>query len=105
MNRTICVPNVDRDNSDSSYSVKVDYSEAIRLGADKLGAVKVGRHYYYRAEEVNEVFRLTAMEVAELGAGELDERGSDYSLWCSTTGRIIPHPSRNVLEALGLGNC
>lgn len=102
MNRTISVPNVDGDNGESSYSVKVDYDEAIRLGADKIGAVQVGRHYYYRADEVDEVFRLTPMEVAQLGAGELDDRGSDYSLWCSTTGQLVKHPRRNVRAALGM---
>lgn len=102
MNRTIVVPNVDGDNQDSSYSVKVDYDESIRLGADKIGAVQIGRHYYYRADEVDEVFRLTPMEVAQLGAGELDDRGSDYSLWCSTTGQLLKHPRRNVREALGM---
>lgn len=102
MNRTISVPNVDGDNGDSSYSVKVDYDEAIRLGAAKIGAAKVGHHYYYRADEVDEVFRLTPMEVAQLGAGELDERGSDYSLWCSTTGEIVKHSRRAVRDALGM---
>jgi hypothetical protein len=102
MKRTINVPNI-VDCIDTSYSVKVDYGEAIRLGAEKIGAAKVGCHYYYYlAEEVHEVYQLTPMEVAQLGAGELDDRGSDYSLWCSTTGTIIKHPRSSVRDALGM---
>ena len=101
MKRTISVPNI-VDCIDASYSVRVDYGEAIRLGAEKIGAAKVGCHYYYLAEEVDKVYRLTPMEVARLGAGELDDRGSDYSLWCSTTGAIISHPQRSVRDALGM---
>lgn len=102
INRTVSVPNVDGANCDSSYSVVVDYAEAIRLGAKKIGAVQVGRLWYYLADEVHEVYRLTPMEVAQLGAGELDDRGSDYSLWCSTTGTLVKRPRRNVREALGM---
>lgn len=101
MKRTVSVPNTVC-GEDTSYSVRVDYAEAIRLGAEKIGAAKVGRNYYYRAEEVDEVLRLTPMEVAQLGAGELDDRGSDYSLWCATTGRSIERPSRTVRAALGM---
>jgi hypothetical protein len=102
MNRTISVPNVDGDNGDSSYSVKVDYAEAIRLGAGKLGAKKIGKSYYYRADETGEVYRLTPVEVAQLGAGEIDERGSDYSLWCTLTGQLVSHPRKAVRTALGI---
>jgi hypothetical protein len=102
MNRTITVPCVDQDNGDASYSVKVDYAKAKRLGAQKLGAVKLGRYYYYRADEVDEVVRLNGMEVAQLGAGELDDRGSDYSMWCSVTGKIVKRPRSRVRAALGI---
>lgn len=102
MNRAICVPTIGDDCADDSYTVTVDYREAVRLGADKIGAVRVGRKYYYLADEVDEVFRLTGMELAQLGAGEIDGRGSDYSLWCAQTGERVARPSRRVRAALGM---
>lgn len=102
MNRNVTVYQVDQDNGDASYSAKVDYAAAIEAGADRIGATKIGRAYYYVADEVDEVFRLTPMEVAQLGAGYLDARGSDYSLWCAHTGQRIRRPSRRVKAALNI---
>ena len=102
MNRAICVPHIDEDRNEDSYTVTVDYREAVRLGAGKIGAVQSGRKYYYLADDVDEVFRLTGPELAQLGAGEIDGRGSDYSLWCSLTGERVKRPSRRVRAALGM---
>ena|SRR6266581_6102083 len=104
MNKNISVPQVTSDNSDDSYATRVDYAEAIRVGAAALGAAKVGANYYYEADETNEVYRLTPTEVASYGAGKLDDRGVDYSLWCACTGAIVKHPRAAVREALGIEN-
>ena len=40
------------------------------------------------------------MELAQLGAGEIDGRRADYSLWCSQTGKHIRNPRKAVLAAL-----
>ena len=100
MNITVTVPQID-DWTDSSYTVTVDRDSAIMEGTIRLGAVRVGRYYYYQAEETGDVYRLTATEIAMIGAGELDERGCDYSLWCASTGHLIEHPRRAVRDALG----
>jgi hypothetical protein len=96
------VPQYDDEQTESGYTVRVDYDRAVEAGASKLGAVSVGTHWYYKADETDEIYRLTRREVAELGAGQLDDRGVDYSLWCSGTGRLIKRPTKAVLAALGI---
>lgn len=100
INRTLCVPYIDDSGTDASYTVKVNYASAIAEGAKRIGAVKVGGGWYYRAEEVDEVYKVTNMELAQLGAGEIDGRLADYSLWCSQTGKHIARPRKAVLAAL-----
>lgn len=102
MNITVTVPQIDGDRTDSSYTVTVDRDSAMMSGSSRLGAVMVGRCYYYLAEETGDVYRLTASEIAMVGAGELDERGWDYSLWCASTGHLIEHPRQSVRDALGI---
>jgi len=100
MKITVTVPQT-ADGKDVSYSTRIDRDEAIRVGAERIGAIRVGRHYYYHADETDEVYRLTATELAMLGAGEIDGRGSDYSLWCTMTGTLVTRPSAAVRDALG----
>ena len=97
------VPNI-TDWSDDSYTVSLtagQQADAIRAAESKLGASRIGRSWYYRANETDEVYRLTRAELISYGSGLLDERGVDYSLWCSQTGHLISHPSRIVREAVG----
>lgn len=103
--RTISIPNLDETSTDASYFTTLsrdDYLRAISAGEDKLGTAKVGGAWYYKADETDEVFRLTADEVAAAGVGETDDRGWDYSLWCSYTGTLIRCPRKAVRDALGL---
>ena len=103
--RTVSVPNLDENHTENGYSVTLsreDYLAAIDAGESKLGAAKVGGAWYYKADETDEVYRLTADEVAAAGVGETDYRGWDYSLWCSSTGRLVKRPSKAVREALGI---
>ena len=103
--RKISVPTIDENCTEAGYSVTLsreDYLAAIDSGASKLGASKVGNAWYYKADETDEVYRLTADEVAAAGVGETDDRGWDYSLWCSSTGRLIMRPTKAVREALGI---
>lgn len=102
MNRNLSVAQLSDDHTDGSYTTLVDYDQATRLGADKLGGVRVGKSYYYKADETDEVYRLTRREVAEYGAGLIDERGVNYSLWCSSTGEIVKSTSPAVRQALGI---
>lgn len=99
----ITVPQISA-GTDASYTVVVAFKAAVKAGANALEAYRVGRAWYYRADETNEVYRLTSHEVAEYGAGKLDERGVNYSLWCSQTGRLIKRPSKAVRAALGMDN-
>ena len=92
------------DRVDATYTILVDYHQAVALGAARIGAKQVGRNYFYRADETREIFRLTGMELASLGAGDLDERGSDYSLWCASTGALVRNPRRAVRDALCMIN-
>lgn len=102
MKTTLLVPQIDYSWGDATYTARVEYRDAIRAGAKRIGASRIGRCWYYQAQETGEVWRVTSRELAQLGAGEIDGRGSDYSLWCSCTGRRIPSPSANVKIALGL---
>lgn len=101
MKITVTVPQI-KAGVDDSYEVTVDRDSAIKAGASTLGATKVGMHWYYVADETSEVYRLTSREVARFGAGKLDSRGVNYSLWCSETGHLIRKPSARIKAALGI---
>jgi hypothetical protein len=90
------------DGSEAGYTVDIPRRDAIDAGMEALSAIRVGRGYYYSAQEAGEVYRLTAMEVASFGAGQIDDRGIDYSLWCATTGTRIKRPSSGVKLGLGV---
>lgn len=96
--KTITVPQV-CDGQDISYETTVDLAAAIEAGAESIGAGRVGRRWYYCAEETGEIYRVTQSELAEIGAGEIDGRGYDYSLWCCTSGTLIRRPRPELLEA------
>lgn len=98
--RTIFVPHIDESQTDASYKIKVHYAFAIAEGAKRIGAVKVGGGWYYRTEVFDEVYKVTEMQLAQLGAGEMDGRRADYSLWCSQSGKHISRPRKAVLAAL-----
>jgi len=88
--------------SDASYEVSLgDDADAIAAAVRDLGAVEVDGDWYYRAEETGEVYECDSYEMAAYGAGLLDERGVDYSLWCTVSGSIVGDPSAEVLDALG----
>lgn len=90
--------------TDASYTVVVSFQAAVHAGAKALDAARVGKVWYYLAHETNEIYRLTAHELAEYGAGKIDGRGVDYSLWCCGTGRLIKRPSKAVRAAFGMDN-
>lgn len=102
MNITVTVPQITEDGQEDGYTVTVDRQECINAACSKLGAAHVGRSYYYKADETGEVYKLTGMELAQYGAGLLDSRGVDYSLWCSGSGKLIRRPSKAVRSALGI---
>lgn len=99
----ITVPNID-DSCDASYTVYLspkEYTEAVQAGAEAISAVQVGKNWYYQSEEdKGGVHRVTAKELAMLGAA--DGRGYDYSLWCSMTGFTLQRIPSAVKRALGI---
>ena len=99
---TYSVHQFDEDHNEAGYTTRCERELAERAGADKLGAAKVGGSYYYLADETGEVYRLTPHEVGTLGAGEMDDRGVDYSLWCTYTGHLMRRISDRVRAALGM---
>lgn len=75
-------------------------ADDLAAGARELGAVMVGRSWYYRPDETGEVIRLRRADVESAGASARCARGEWYSLWCASCGIAIKHPRRDVIDAL-----
>ena len=97
----VVVPQTDAGN-DISYSVEVDPEAAETAAVQALGAVEVDGEWYYLADEAGEVYELSSDDLVSYGAGLLDERGVDYSLWCSMSGKMVTAPSAAIMDALGM---
>lgn len=63
---------------------------AIAAAAEHLAAYRQGGEYRYIAKDTGETYEVTADELAELGAGLIEEPNGDcYSLWCTWAGSLI----------------
>lgn len=68
-----------------------DRDAAIAAAVDFIDAERHGEAYHYLGDHVGNVYAASADEMAELGAGLIEQpRGDVYSLWCTRAGTIVP---------------
>lgn len=102
----VVIPAVDDKGQEYGYVITLTdpdkISEAIQAAEKDLGAVHVGCYWYYRPISEGSIWRLTRKEMVQYGAGLLDPRGIDFSLWCTYTGNPLlkNRPRKRVIEAL-----